>query len=116
MTRVISFVLVGLLVVALTEALPNRNQNSDSHSRQKRGFRINSADRVAHGYGKRQFDTWSDDSSLKTDSPRELLTVRELAELAAGNPTLIEALLQKFVDTNDDGMVSSQELFGTPLQ
>ncbi|KAK7494383.1 hypothetical protein BaRGS_00014275 [Batillaria attramentaria] len=64
MMRALSLVLVGLLVIALSEALPSR-----SHSRQKRGFRINSASRVAHGYGKRQFDTW-EDSTLKSDSPR----------------------------------------------
>lgn len=110
MMRGLSLVLVGLLVIALSEALPSR-----SHSRQKRGFRMNSASRVAHGYGKRQFDTW-DDSSSKSEYPRDLLTVQELADLAAGNPTLIEALIQKFVDTNDDGLVSSQELFGLPLQ
>ncbi|PVD38065.1 hypothetical protein C0Q70_00675 [Pomacea canaliculata] len=60
-----SLVLLGLLVVALCQALPSAN----SHSRQKRGFRVNSASRVAHGYGKRQFNTW-DDGALSRESTR----------------------------------------------
>ena len=60
----LSLVLVGLLVIALCHALPTK-----SLSRQKRGFRVNSASRVAHGYGKRQFNTW-DDITLKSPSSK----------------------------------------------
>nr|AQS80484.1 Allatotropin-1 precursor [Charonia tritonis] len=105
-----SLVLLALLVIALGHALPTKNL-----SRQKRGFRVNSASRVAHGYGKRQFNTW-DDNPLKSQSSSELMTVSELAQLAAENPSLTEALIEKFIDVDGDGIVSSQELFGLDAQ
>ncbi|KAK7113682.1 uncharacterized protein [Littorina saxatilis] len=101
-----SLLIFGLLLISLCYALPTK-----SLSRQKRGFRVNAASRVAHGYGKRQFNTW-DDVTLKNPQSSDLMTVRELAELATTNPSLIEALIEKFIDTDGDGIVSSQELFG----
>ena len=44
----ITIVFLGLMLVTLAETLPH-----NVHARQKRGFRANSVDRVAHGYGKR---------------------------------------------------------------
>ncbi|XP_076458805.1 uncharacterized protein LOC143292423 [Babylonia areolata] len=106
-----SLVLLALLVLALGHALPTKS----SLSRQKRGFRVNSASRVAHGYGKRQFDTW-DNNPLKSRSSSQLMTVSELAQLAVDNLSLTEALIEKFIDEDGDGIVSSKELFGVDAQ
>ncbi|KAL8580392.1 hypothetical protein ACOMHN_020869 [Nucella lapillus] len=106
-----SLVLLALLVVALGHALPTK-----SISRQKRGFRVNSASRVAHGYGKRQFNTREDNNPLESQSPSQLMTVSQLAQLAVENPFLTEALIEKFIDVDGDGLVSSQELFGVDVQ
>lgn len=113
MKRFSTMVLVGLLVVSLCRALP-----AETLSRPKRGFRVNSADRVAHGYGKRDFNTWDDSAAraLKSPAGSELMTVQELSQLAARNPTLIEALIEKFIDVDGDGIVSSSELFGLDAQ
>nr|AQS80485.1 Allatotropin-2 precursor [Charonia tritonis] len=105
-----SLVLIGLVVIALGQALPTH-----SNSRQKRGFRINSSSRVAHGYGKRTFNTM-DDSLFPSPSSNGLMTVQELAQLAAENPSLSEALIQKFIDADGDGIVSTQELFGVAVE
>lgn len=112
MTRCTSLVLVGLLVISLCQALP-----TESLSRLKRGFRTDSVDRMAHGYGKRDFNIWDDrTTAVKRPQASELMTVQELSQLAARNPTLIDALIEKFIDVDGDGFVSSTELFGLDAQ
>ncbi|XP_046380296.1 allatotropins-like [Haliotis cracherodii] len=98
-----TLLMLGLLLVAVVASLPH-----NTHSRQKRGFRANSADRVAHGYGKRTYSSW--ENSFSTDS-KHLLSVEDLANLVSNNPTLAEALIRKFVDVDDDGFVGNNELF-----
>ncbi|XP_076459676.1 uncharacterized protein LOC143292891 [Babylonia areolata] len=102
--------LTALVIIALCQALPTR-----SHSRQKRGFRMNSSNRVAHGFGKRQSDlttTTTEDRLFSSLPSSDLMTVKELAQLAVDNPSLSQALIEKFVDTDGDGIVTTQELFG----
>ncbi|KAL8565522.1 hypothetical protein ACOMHN_049498 [Nucella lapillus] len=101
-----SLVFLGLVVIALCHALPTQ-----SHSRQKRGFRMNSSNRVAHGFGKRQSEN-VDDNLFAILPSSDLMTLQELTQLAVENPSLTQALLEKFVDTDGDGIVTTQELFG----
>ncbi|KAK6166200.1 hypothetical protein SNE40_022954 [Patella caerulea] len=97
-------VTISLTITVLAEAYP---QSSNSH-RIKRGFRANSASRVAHGYGKRDFPSWK--NYFRNDDGSEVLSVNDMADLVAENPSLAKALVRKFVDINKDGIVTTSEL------
>ncbi|XP_041374418.1 uncharacterized protein LOC121387385 [Gigantopelta aegis] len=99
----ITVVFLGLMLVTLAETLPH-----NVHSRQKRGFRANSVDRVAHGYGKR---AESDRKHLYLSDLSDTLTVEDLTQLIVENPSLAFALVKTFVDTNDDGYISNSEIY-----
>ncbi|CAL1532031.1 unnamed protein product [Lymnaea stagnalis] len=92
--------------------------------RQKRGFRANSASRVAHGYGKRGYlssnenlptlslDQLESSTGLMEEiSDGSLMTVNEFSQLLTSHPNLARALVKKFVDINGDDVISTDELF-----
>lgn len=86
--------------------------NTDPIIRQRRGFKSSVADRIAHGFGKRNngekglynLDEFS-------DMAREFLSTRQLAEIMRENSKLAQIIVERFVDTNRDGRVSLGELF-----
>lgn len=109
---------VGVVLLAI--CLCDLIYAEDRIHRQKRGFRANSASRVAHGYGKRGYLPTNEElptltldeliSSLGiSDGP--LLTVKEFTQLLTSHPNLARALVTKFVDINGDDVITTEELF-----
>ncbi|GFO14151.1 allatotropin-2 [Plakobranchus ocellatus] len=110
-----------------------------SLNRQKRGFRTNSSNRVAHGFGKRDYLSLSTSGSLPLseeqqqmkdrllpkigladsadfrpfarDEEDSLTTVEEFTELLINHPSLARAVIEKFIDVDRDGVISTPELF-----
>ncbi|KAL5006116.1 hypothetical protein ScPMuIL_017274 [Solemya velum] len=93
-----------VVLAVYAESFPER-----SSSRHKRGFRQSVVDRIGHGFGKRTnslFDTYPLETS------RDFMSVEELADHMATNTRLAEAILRKFVDIDEDGIISTDELLG----
>jgi len=106
-------------------------------NRQKRGFRLNSASRVAHGYGKRTYEPENADvnslaretlSSLihsqddedqveaDTEASRDwsIMNAGEMSSLLQTHSKLARALVDKFIDLDGDGVITTNELFREP--
>lgn len=68
--------------------------------------------RIGHGFGKRGDNMFEDfDRGSEEDNESQvLMRVEELAEQLAEHPEVAEALIRKFVDTNGDGLVTTEEL------
>lgn len=131
---------VALLVVTLCSLDTGYALEASLH-RQKRGFRTNSASRVAHGYGKRGsflslgssgdlplseqqqqqleerllpkigFADLGDFSRVTEDDDGSLASVDEFTDLITKHPSLARAVVRKFVDFDRDGVISTSELF-----
>ncbi|XP_055869855.1 allatotropins-like [Biomphalaria glabrata] len=112
---------VVLIAICLLDVVVSEDRRIN---RQKRGFRMNSASRVAHGYGKRGYQLPSSSSSGESQDQLEsytglleelsdgpLMTVNEFTQLMTGHPNLARALVKKFVDINGDDVISTEELF-----
>nr|ADK38660.1 sensorin [Tritonia tetraquetra] len=120
---------VLILLVCIADCLFLKDKVKD-HSRQRRGFRMNTASRVAHGYGKRgysnifndQSNTLSeankavpdflqggDRSSDNSNSP--FLSAQDFSRLIQSNEQLADVIVRKFIDVNDDDLISTDELF-----
>jgi len=107
------FTVVLFCLVHVMEASNNRLL-----SRSKRGFRLNSASRVAHGYGKRAFDRRSNSVEEKYAAvdPSDnlnwsIMNVDELSSLLTSNNKLATALVKTFIDSDGDNVITAQELF-----
>jgi len=101
-------------------------------NRSKRGFRLNSANRVAHGYGKRGYGSPISDSTfqrmardaldnLVSDEDNKsldwsIMSVDEMTSLLQSHPTLARALVKKFIDIDGDGSITAEELFRSPMR
>ncbi|XP_064598555.1 uncharacterized protein LOC135464912 [Liolophura sinensis] len=81
---------------------------SASLDRDRRRFKSSVADRIGHGFGKRQ------DVNLRrfypSDNSRNVLTTHRLANLLSENNLLAYAIVEKFIDSNGDGVISTDEL------
>ncbi|KAK3768699.1 hypothetical protein RRG08_025943 [Elysia crispata] len=113
--------------------------------RSKRGFRSNSASRVAHGYGKRgSFLSLSSPVALPLSDEQQQLeerllpkigfsdlpefsrdpeedegsiaSVEEFTDLLTKHPSLARAVVRKFVDIDRNGVISTAELFRSPAR
>ncbi|NP_001191666.1 allatotropin-like peptide precursor [Aplysia californica] len=122
----------GVALLVLMCLCPFSQSTEASLSRAKRGFRLNSASRVAHGYGKRGYASSSGavpypelardvlDNLRAEEEEKELewsiMSVDELASLLQSHPKLARALVKKFVDINGDNLVTAEELFRPPTR
>nr|AHB62374.1 allatotropin neuropeptide precursor [Platynereis dumerilii] len=75
--------------------------------RAKRGFRTGAYDRFSHGFGKRGELTNEDDG---------LMSVEDMAELITNTPKLALSFVKRYMDRNDDGVISKEELLFVPEQ
>uniref|UniRef100_A0A0B6ZHR1 EF-hand domain-containing protein n=1 Tax=Arion vulgaris TaxID=1028688 RepID=A0A0B6ZHR1_9EUPU len=113
---------VVLLVICLGDGL---SIGSSMSQRQKRGFRGDAATRVAHGFGKRDYQNPTSQrfshlslgalekspSTLDGFNDGLIMTVDELAQLMSLHSNLAKAVLKKFVDIDGDDFISTEELF-----
>lgn len=96
----------GLLAfISVTIAIVD---SSPAHIRHKRGFLAGVHDRMGHGFGKRTDPVLS--SYLNDVDKEDLMTVDDLVRHIMQSEVLADAIVRKFIDINDDGSVSYQEL------
>ncbi|XP_063412160.1 uncharacterized protein LOC143058273 [Mytilus galloprovincialis] len=82
--------------------------SSPALSRHKRGFLAGVHDRMGHGFGKRTDPILS--SYVDDVDKDDLMTVEDLVRHIMQSEVLADAIVRKFIDINDDGSVSYQEL------
>jgi len=134
MTTTILLIQATFLLILIICSCPYTQSRDISLHRQKRGFRLNSASRVAHGYGKRGYETDGSDvlgngdvsqlaretlGQLMMEDERDdlgwsIMSVEQLAKLIQTHPKLTRALVKKYIDVNDDNVITADELFDVP--
>ncbi|GAB6031378.1 hypothetical protein CHUAL_009160 [Chamberlinius hualienensis] len=93
-----------------TPGVPRREMITAAKVRQTRGFR-NSALSTARGFGKRTSPTGISPllSSVLADG-NTVISAEWLANLMSKNPDVAQLIVDRFVDTDGDGLLTAEEL------
>jgi hypothetical protein len=81
-------------------------------SRRTPGFRVGAADRFSHGFGKRSAPETLDELFAPPEPTNDdfVMTDDVLVNSLTRNPALADAFVRRYVNINDDGFVSADEL------
>jgi len=104
--QVVILCLLVAVVASSVEAFPQQLLQGDLQP--KRGFRVGAGDRFSHGFGKRLVDL---DDGLTIDGDEAGLRLDILVDHLVNNPELLRAILQRYFDRNNDGIIERKELF-----
>jgi len=74
----------------------------------KRGFRTGAGDRFSHGFGKRLAPSDLDESFMIDTEGGLRLDI--MVDHLISNPELLRAVLQRYFDRNNDGIIERKEL------